>query len=139
MGSDGDADRDANQSAVAYNPQANEYLVVWRGDGLATEGEDEIFGQRLSGAGAELGDDFRISDDRHHGDVDRDGRNPAVAYNPQANEYLVVWEGDGLVTDGEYEVFGQRVGRRGAELGGDFRISTIGSDGDADRDSTIRR
>ena len=134
-GSDGDADRGVFRGPdVAYNPQAGEYLVVWAADGLGTDGEFEVFGQRLSAAGTELGADFRISTTGSDGDADRRGRQPAVAYNAQAAEYLVVWEADGLATDDEFEVFGQRLSASGAELGGDFRISTTGSDGDAERD-----
>ena len=59
-----------------------------------------------------------------------DAGSASVAYNSHANEYLVVWHGNGLATDGGVEVFGQRVSAIGAELGGDFRISTTGSDGD---------
>ena len=50
----------AARPAVAYNSQANGYLVVFRADGLATDDEDEVFGQRLSASGEELGGDFRI-------------------------------------------------------------------------------
>ncbi len=133
-GSDGDANRDAINPAVAYNSQANEYLVAWRADGLATDDESEVFGQRLSGAGGDLGGDFRISTTGSDGDTNRLAGDPSLAYNPQASEYLAVWEADGLATDDELEVFGQRLSGAGAELGGDFRISTTGSDGDANRE-----
>jgi hypothetical protein len=132
-GADGDAGRAALDPAVAYSPRLNQYLVVWRADGLATNDESEIFGQRLGPTGAELGGDFRISTTGADGDADRDAFNPAVAYNPRLNQYLVVWNADGLATDDEFEVFGQRLGPTGAELGGDFRISTTGTDGDAGR------
>jgi hypothetical protein len=60
---------------------------------------------------------------------------PAVAYNLDDNQYLVVWHGDknvsGLVDD-EYEIFGQRLdGATGTEVGtNDFRISGMGGTGD---------
>ena len=134
VGTDGDAARDAGDHAATYNSAANEYLVVWNGDGLATEAEDELFGQRVSATGAELGTDFRISNVGTDGDATRDAATPAVAYGSAANEYLVAWEGDGLATDEEFEIFGQRVSAAGAELGTDFRISTAGTDGDPARD-----
>ena len=134
VGTDGDAARDAGDHAATYNSAANEYLVVWNGDGLATEAEDELFGQRVSATGAELGTDFRISNVGTDGDATRDAATPAVAYGSAANEYLVAWEGDGLATDEEFEIFGQRVSATGAELGTDFRISTAGTDGDPARD-----
>jgi Ca2+-binding RTX toxin-like protein len=133
-GVDGDPARGVSRGpGVAYNPQANEYLIVWSADGLATDNEYEIFGQRLSVAGAELEGDFRISTTGTDGDPDRRARNPSIAYNSQAAEYLVVWEADGLATDDEYEVFGQRLSAAGVELGGDFRISTLAIDGDSAR------
>lgn len=136
VGGDGDLSRIANTPAVAYNPLANEYLVTWHGDGLATNDEDEIFGQRLAATGASLGDDFRISNMGADGDVDRSAANGVVAYNPLANEYLVAWQGDGLATDEENEIFGQRLSAAGVALGGgDFRISNTGTDGDAGRDA----
>ena len=132
-GSDGDAARDASAAVVAYNSSTNEYLVVWSSDGVATNDEIEIFGQRLSAAGAELGPDFRISNVGADGDAGRVAFNPAIAYNPAANEYLVTWHADGLATDNELEIFGQRLSAAGAELGGDFRISTTGADTDVSR------
>jgi predicted nucleic acid-binding protein len=134
VGTDTDADRGGVSPSVAYNSTANEYLVTWRGDGLATDGEDEIFGQRLSAAGAELGTDFRISSVGTDTDAARGASDPSVAYSSTANEYLVAWQGDGLATDNEFEIFGQRLGAAGAELGTDFRISSVGTDADAARD-----
>src|SRR3954452_23607883 len=93
VGTDADAGRDASTTDVAYNSTANEYLVVWFGDGLATDNENEIFGQRVSAAGIELGSDFRISNVGTDGDATRDALQAAVAYNPTANEYLVTWQG----------------------------------------------
>ena len=137
VGTDTDVARDAQNltdPGMAYNATANEYLVVWEGDGLATDNELEIFGQRVSPSGAELGTDFRISNMGTDGDANRDGARPAVAYNPTANEYLVTWDGDGLGLDDEFEIFGQRVSAAGTELGTDFRISTVGTDPDFTRD-----
>ena len=48
MGPDGSEDFDAFGPALAYNGLNNEYLGVWEGDD-ATDGENEIFGQRFSG------------------------------------------------------------------------------------------
>ena len=89
VGTDTDAARDGTASAVAYNSTANEYLVTWQGDGLATDNEFEIFGQRVSAAGVELGSDFRISNVDTDTNAARTATNPNVAYNPTANEYLV--------------------------------------------------
>ena len=53
--------------------------------------------------------DFRISDMGPDGDATFGGGFPAVAYNPTANEYLVVWSGSdntGALVTGELEIFG---------------------------------
>jgi len=136
VGAANDADRDAFNSAVAYNSTNDEYLVVWQGDGLGTNDEVEIFGQRVSASGTELGSDFRISNVGTDMDQLRDAFAPSVAYNPATNQYLVAWEADGLVaTDDEFEIFGQRVSATGAEVGSDFRISEAGADLDATRNA----
>ncbi|MCA9730049.1 MAG: T9SS type A sorting domain-containing protein, partial [Candidatus Eisenbacteria bacterium] len=144
-GNDGDATYDAFDPAVAYNSLANEYLVVWDGEdigGLLAPGEKEIFGQRLSAAGAQVGtDDFRISDMGPDGDPLYDAQAPAVTYNRAVDEYLVVWEGDDNTApnvDGESEIFAQRlVAATGAAVGdNDFRLSDMGVDGDPLSDAT---
>ncbi len=65
---------------VAYNPRTNEYLVAWQGWDLAqTPGAEEVFVQRLSAAGAEVGaDDARISLMGPEGDLDFDAQDPAI-------------------------------------------------------------
>lgn len=137
-----EAHYDAFDSAVVYNPTADEFLVVWSGDdgrnGLINE-EFEIRGQRIDAAtGAQVGaDDFRISDAGGTGNAFSGAYLPAVAYNSVAQEYLVTWGGEDLdagTADGEFEIYGQRLdGATAAELGtNDFRISTIGPPGNTD-------
>ncbi len=143
MGPNGDSLFDAVNPAVAYNAVNNEYLVVWQGeDDSLIDGEFEIFGQRIAGGtGAEVGaNDFRISDMGPDGDSAYDAQNPAVAFNPVTQEYLVVWEGDDStlpLVDNDFEIFGQRlVAATGAEVGeNDFRISDMGTDGDGLHDA----
>jgi hypothetical protein len=140
MGNDGNTAFSALSPAVAYNASNNEYLVVWQGDDNVAplvDGETEIFGQRLSATGAELGsNDFRISDMGPNGDTNFEAFTPAVAWNSTNNEYLVVWEGNDNIAplaDTEFEIFGQRLdASNGAPLGSnDFRISDMGTNGDS--------
>jgi RTX calcium-binding nonapeptide repeat (4 copies)/Putative metal-binding motif len=138
MGPDGNTNFEGTFPAVAYNSQANEYLVTWDGNESAgpNDREYEIYGQRLTAAGAATGaDDFRISTMGPDGDNLFDAHDPAVAYNAQANEYLVTWTGvDGApLADHESEIFGQRLDAGGAATGADdFRVSTaMGADGNA--------
>ncbi|MCA9930734.1 MAG: hypothetical protein KC419_19750, partial [Anaerolineales bacterium] len=136
----GDKTYDAEDTAVAYNTQDNEYLVVWAGDDNFTQpdaldladDEKEIYGQRVDAAtGLEIGpNDFRISDMGPDRDANYDANRPSVAYDATRNQYLVVWDGDddtGLLADGELEIFGQLLAADGLEIGvNDFRISDAG-------------
>ena len=141
MGPDGDANFGASVPAIAYNSQNNEYLVVWHGDddtAPLVDGEFEIFGQRIDAAtGAQIGaNDFRLSDMGPDGNVTFEAFDPAIAYNSQNNEYLVVWRGDddtAPLVNNEFEIFGQRLNAAtGAPIGAnDFRLSDMGPDGDA--------
>lgn len=137
MGADGDADYDATTPDAAWDPVRDQFLVVWSGDddspGLINNG-NEIFGQRLSSAGVELGADIRISHMGPDSSAAFDATDPAVAPNPGAGEFLVVWSGDddgpGLGDD-HLEIFGQRIGPGGGEIGPDVRLTRAGPDGDA--------
>ena len=122
------AERSARSAAVAYNPDDNEYLVVWQSDGLTeVRGVTDIYGQRVNAATNQAsGISFRISN-LTDGNKDNSANHPQVVYNRTAREYLVVWHGSGLVDapDKFFEVYGQRLNRAGREIGGDFRISFL--------------
>ncbi len=136
----------AQSPDVAYNPTADEYLVVWETDDNssfyprpmrpmspppASQGEIEIFAQRLSGTGAPIGSLIRVSEQGRDGDANVDAVDPSVAYNAAGNDYLIVWTGDDGFS-GENEIWGQRLSATGAEVGGsDFQISHMGPDGTA--------
>lgn len=129
IGPDGSNSFGVFSTGVAYNPNANEYLVVFSGD--EADGEFEIYGQRLNAAtGAEVGpNDFRISTTGPEGDPNYDAGNPSVVYNPTNDEYLVVWEALDPPQVSTSEVYGQRLAADGTELGTDFRISDAGPEG----------
>jgi len=104
--------------AVAFNPAANQYLVVWsdlRDD--HTRGQD-IYGRRLRANGTAIGGDFLISGPG----ADDDEEGPAVAYSAATNQYLVVW-GDGRDYDRGDDIYGRRVKANGVPAKSDFRIS----------------
>jgi len=104
--------------AVAYNPKANQYLVVWQ-DGRDATRDWDVYGRRVSADGKPVGGDFRVSGS----EATSDERRPAVAYNSVANQYLVVWQdGRSYATRG-YDIFGRRVSADGKPVGGDFRVS----------------
>ncbi|HSN54664.1 MAG TPA: hypothetical protein VLT32_08315 [Candidatus Sulfomarinibacteraceae bacterium] len=141
-GGSGDSDYDADQPAVVYNPDADEYLVVWQADdnvqGMVND-ENEIFAQRIYSTGILVGSNLRLSDMGGSGDSAYSAYEPDVAYNSRDFEYLAVWSGDdnsnGLVEE-EFEVFGQMITWNGVGTGpNDFRISDMGGTGDPNYDA----
>lgn len=70
--------------AVAYNSQRDHYLVVWYND---RPGNDDIQAQRVDKNGQLLGGKFYIAAGAGH-----DRRYPDVAYDPNNDQFLVVWQ-----------------------------------------------
>ena len=147
-GPDGNDAFDATQPSVAYNERTNEFLVVWSADDNTAplvDNEFEIFGQRISASGNELGaNDFRISDMGVDGDTNFTAFNPDVAWNPNNQEFLVTWTAGNdqppTPNGSETEVWGQRLTSAGAETGmNDFRVSDLGNDGNATIDVTAQQ
>ena len=137
VGPDGDTSFAASSAAAAYNPTAEEYLVTWAGDddtGMLVDDEIEVFAQRLSATGTEVGpDDLRISAMGPDGDPSYVAVNSTVTYSSTADEYLVAWRGDddaGALVDDEFEIYAQRLTATGVEVGtDDQRVSMMGPDG----------
>jgi len=101
--------------AGVYNPNKNEYLLVWQGHKNFLEGNDsyfqqegyDIWGQRISSSGQLIGGPFKISKlssvdnspkNICYGNVPRDPAqcddnqwHPRIAYSPTSRRYLVVW------------------------------------------------
>ncbi len=110
---------DAVTPAIAYNSVDNQWFVVWSADNNASgveDGEFEIYGQVLAadgtqahllpGIGSNYRDDHRISqvgENTGCANASCDAYRPAVAHNPDRNQYLVVWFGD--ETNGFDEVY----------------------------------
>jgi len=126
-GANGNSLNDAVAAAVVYNSTEQEWLVVWEAVEGTTDGP-AIYGQRLKSDGGETGDnDFLISETTGW---ENEARYPALAWNSNENEYLVVWSGeDGSVSD-EYEIYGQLLSKNGNTVGSRLRISDMGPDGD---------
>ncbi|MCP4409425.1 MAG: JDVT-CTERM domain-containing protein [Gammaproteobacteria bacterium] len=129
----GDDSFDALNPAVSYNPDENEYLVVWEGNDIGVE----IFGRLVSATGEPKGTTAtRISFmGGASGNVSREAHNPDVCYNTATQQYLVVWAGDGLpLVNNENEVFGNFV-EPSLDRSADIRISEMGPEGEALRDA----
>jgi hypothetical protein len=113
-------------ASIAYNSTTGQYFVVWEDDrDSATRGTD-IRGQRLSSAGARLGPNILVSGPTATDNEDT----PAVAYNPAANQYRVVWSDDREMLTRGWDIRGQRVSAIGARLGPNLRISDGAATGD---------
>jgi len=117
MGTPGDFQFRALEPVIAVDERANEYLVAWTGDDDTpplVKGKDEVFAQRVSGAGVELdGNDVRVSVTTTDTDTAPTVQGVSVAYAAADNRYQVAWWGDGLVTPingGDFEIFAKRFG-----------------------------
>lgn len=98
---------------IAFNPLANQFLVVW--EGFITSRID-IRGQFVNADGTLGGSNFAISSTV--GGI----LNPNVAFNTTSNQFLVVWEGR---KDNVPNIFGQLINADGSLDGGQFPISTV--------------
>ncbi len=143
MGTPSNANIDTQLPDVAWNSANNRYLIVWHSDndtGGQVDNENEIYGELVDNLLNEVAAQFRISFmGATDGSTTFNGFAPAVAYNPEDNEFLTVWYGDddtmGLL-DNEFEVFGRRINAQtGALLGGQLRVSETGGTGDAGFDA----
>lgn len=102
------------QPKVAFNSTSGEYLVVWNEFRAAT-GLD-VVGRRVAGGGTPVGSDLTIAANANSQEQ------PAIAYNPTLNEFLVAWsEGRGGTTG--YDIMGRRVAAAGALVGSELTLS----------------
>jgi hypothetical protein len=93
---------------VAYSTVSKEFFVVWQAAGIR--------GQRVSNINGLLGTNIFVTGTSYH-------RDPSVAYNPVANEFMVVYAGD----DGSAFVGARRVAAgSGALVGSQTLLSHRG-------------
>ena len=95
------------------------YLVVWQDDQAATTAWD-IYGRKVLPNGLADGDAFPIST------ASQNQWLPAVTYNSNDNEFLVVWQDYRIGAN--WHIAGQRVSGAGALLGANFPIAATGGD-----------
>ena len=103
--------------SVAYDPDDDEYLVVWQDD----RGDDtDIYGQVFSASGIPQSDNFVVSDGAD------EQSSPLVAYNSTDHNYVVVWRDRRGGVD--YDVYGQVVETTGALSGASFAVNADAGD-----------
>ncbi len=94
--------------AMVYNTQLQEYLVAWSEEGSAADGLD-VWIQRVASSG------FARGSPRLVAGGPGDQTQPAVAYQPNRQEYYVVWSDNTRDIDG---VYGMAVRANGIPFGG---------------------
>lgn len=139
MGPDGNSGYQTQPPDVAWNPQLDQYLVVWTGDDDTpplVRSEFEVYGQFVGADGSLIGNRIRVSHMGPDGDQNFDAFRARVVYNPNANQYFLTWHGDDNtppLVDDEYETYGQVLAADGSKVGTDqFRISQTHITGNSD-------
>ena len=99
---------------IAYNPDQNQYLVVWRD---RRDDQGDIYGQKLSATGALQAGELLVKQE-----ADEQGA-PAVAWNDDDEQYLVVWHDyrDSGITGAD--VYAQRLYADGSTYGSERTIT----------------
>ncbi len=109
-----------NAADVAYDPANNRYLVTWR-ENVGSTGQ--IFSRIFDATGSAVTAELRLSEVD-----DRLKYSPKVAFNPVANEFMVIWldyrNWPGSGQDNGYgDIYGQRVNpSTGAKIGVNIAI-----------------
>ena len=117
---------DIETDPIVYNSAADEFFVVWTAEGPAQTFQN-LWGQRLTSAGAEVGfDDQQLT---HFTGTSSSADDAAgVAYDSKNQRYLTVVRGEdqGLIGNTQDEIFGHLMSTDGTPIGPDrFRISHV--------------
>lgn len=115
--------------AIVHDPSFNQFLIVWSSGAGLTGGDHEIFGRLVFSEGPTSSPQFQISSMDGNGEHASD---PSVAFDELRSEFLVVWTGERA--PGEWEIHGQWLEHgSGGEVGeDDFRVSSVGPDGNGE-------
>ncbi|MBZ0114119.1 MAG: hypothetical protein K8J08_16770 [Thermoanaerobaculia bacterium] len=113
MGRPGVSEANASSPRIHFNPSRGRYLVVWSGDDFTSnmvDDEFEVFGQYLNHDGGLLAPgNFRLSDYGPNGNEDYDAYYPSSAYNPNRDEFLILFTGVEAFPSSQRHVYGQRI------------------------------
>jgi hypothetical protein len=107
---------------LAFNPNDNEFLVVWEDHRWGWGDDWNIDAQRMTGTGyfsrENFGIAWRIPGRSNH------RLSPDVAYKPAASEYLVAWEYAYSPTD--FDIYVRRVAADGGLIEGEIPVVASG-------------
>jgi hypothetical protein len=103
-----------------YNPDLDEFMIVWQDHHWAWGAAADIYGQRVSADGTLAGGNFGISWEEANLRL-----SPDIAYNTNTQEYLVTWEYEHSPSD--HDVYQRRVSRTGELPGDEIPVSNLGS------------
>jgi hypothetical protein len=129
FGADNDPDTGAQLAAISFNSRADRYLVVYLGGSRATNTDEDfwnVYGQIVDVNGNPIGGQFQINQTTTNelGDFEP----PSVAYDPQTNQWMVVWD-EGTPTTTDDAIYSQLVDVNGGLVGPlSQRISINGYD-----------
>ncbi|MDA0179015.1 putative metal-binding motif-containing protein [Solirubrobacter phytolaccae] len=103
------------QPIAGYSPVVNQYVVAYIATPKVIPGspdnspplQREVIAQSVTATGVRSGNPARISDtDRNNADADQ-ASDPAMAYDPEHDQYRFLWLSD-ATTEGDFEVSTQR-------------------------------
>ena len=107
-------EEDQVNPAIAFNSDADEFLVVWEDYVWQSIGTLGIAAQRIGVNGTLIGESFPAVGEWF---FFRSFQNPDIVYNPSANEYLLVWEYEQSSDD--HHIYARRLSSTGAAIGSD--------------------
>jgi PKD repeat protein len=96
---------------------SGDYLVVWQD---WRSGDDDIWGQTISAGGELTGGNVLIE-----GAVGSVQEGPRLAYQPESDTFLVVWQDN---RNGTWDIYGASVSASGAIAGSDFAVTQAEGD-----------
>jgi hypothetical protein len=104
--------------SAAYNPDQDEYLVVWADDRRGQAKQWDLYGQRFHGADKKpIGTPFPITTGPGN------KMSPSLNYNPREGMYLLVWSDDRDAVNAGWNIYAMRLwGTNGEPRGDDYAI-----------------
>jgi hypothetical protein len=125
-----DVPKDQYYPAIVYNPKGDEFMVVYEDFRDCTTDPcyndiSSLFARRVSTTGELLGDEIVVGKDGY------DKRQQNFCYNPNLNEYMIVWNDKRNETDPSKQnkdIYARRMKNDGTMVGGDFPVCTAPND-----------